>query len=147
MRKNAGDRIGLIAESFARLAGKPISASKYPLEQAMWATNRAIVAHGTQPDPLFFYGNLSALKLFAIDAADFIGMPSRLTTEPALHEERAQMFERLDQRGIIHDYSGVRVTSTGRRFEIFATDVWNLVDAHGVRHGQAARISGYCYLD
>ncbi len=146
MRKSAGGRLALIAESFERLAGQPLVTGSDPLEQAMWRANRIILAHGTESDPLFFYGNRAALELFAMDAPDFIGMPSHRSTEPSMREERERMLERLQERGIIHDYRSVRVNAEGRRFEIFATDVWNLVDQLGARHGQAARISGYRFL-
>jgi hypothetical protein len=35
----------------------------------------------------------------------------------------------------------VRVSATGRRFRIAGAIVWNLVDAAGLRHGQAASFS------
>ena len=41
-------------------------------------------------------------------------------------------------QGFIRDYAGVRIAASGRRFRIDDAVVWNLVDADGVRHGQAA---------
>jgi hypothetical protein len=40
--------------------------------------------------------------------------------------------------GFIDDYAGTRISATGRRFRIERAVVWNLIDAAGVRHGQAA---------
>src|SRR5687768_9181143 len=107
MRESAGERLVLIAGSFARLSGKRLVEAD-PLEQALWEAPRAIVAHGTEPEPLFFYGNRAALQLFAMSAADFIGLPSHHSAEPALREERARMLARLEAGDIIDDYHSVR---------------------------------------
>ncbi len=49
--------------------------------------------------------------------------------------------------GFIDDYAGVRVSATGRRFRIEAATVWNLVDAAGALHGQAAAFDRWTLLD
>jgi len=145
MRESAGARLALIAESFARLAGRPLVEGG-PLEHALWHAPRAIVAHGTEPEPLFFYGNRTALTLFGMRAADFIGLPSRRSAEPGLREERARMLERLEQRHMIDDYAGVRIAADGRRFAIARAHVWNLIDEAGRRHGQAATFAEWAFL-
>ena len=77
MRASAGARLALIAESFARHFGRPlVEPAADGLERTFWDAPRAIVAHGTEPEPLFFYGNRLALELFAMRADAFIGMPS-----------------------------------------------------------------------
>src|SRR5690349_2700027 len=74
MQASAGGRLGLMAESFARLAGQPlVEPSEVGLEAAMWDAPRAIVAHGTEPEPRFFYANRIALELLAMTATQFIG--------------------------------------------------------------------------
>src|SRR5688572_25276180 len=148
MRGSAGDRLALIAASFERLAGRPLVApSPDGLEAAMWHTPRAIVAHGTEAEPLFFYGNRVALELFAMSAAQFIGLPSHRSAEPALREARARMLAGLEERGVVEGYSGVRIAADGRRFTIAGATVWNLVDARGGRHGQAATFAEWRFLD
>jgi hypothetical protein len=145
MRASAGKRLTLIAASFARLAGRPLVVTG-PLEQALWEAPRAIVAHGTELEPLFFYGNRLALRLFAMRAADFIGLPSHRSAEPALREERAAMLARLDRDQMIDDYSGVRIAADGGRFRIERAHVWNLVDDAGARQGQAASFADWAFL-
>ena len=145
MRESAGERLTLIAESYARLAGRPLVGTG-PLEQAMWQAPRAIVAHGTEPEPLFFYGNRAALALFGMRAADFIGLPSHRSAEPGLREERARMLERLEQGEMIDDYAGVRIAADGRCFRIERAQVWNLVDEGGRRLGQAATFADWTFL-
>lgn len=145
MRDSAGGRLTLIADSFARLAGR--SLVEPSSEQAMWEAPHAIVAHGTEAEPLFFYGNRVALELFAMTAAEFIGLPSHRSAEPALRESRARMLAGLAQGGIVEGYSGVRIAGDGRRFAITGAVVWNLVDANGERHGQAATFAEWRFLD
>jgi hypothetical protein len=147
MRASAGDRLALIAASFARLAGRPlVEETPSGIEQAMWLAPHAIVAHGTEAEPRFFYGNRVALEVFAMTASDFIGLASDRSAEPALREARAKMLAGLDGAGIVHGYAGVRIAADGRRFAINGADVWNLVDERGQRHGQAATFAAWRFL-
>jgi hypothetical protein len=147
MRASAGARLAVIAGSFARLAGRPlVEPAPGGLEQAMWRAPHAIVAHGTEAEPLFFYGNRTALELFAMSAAEFVGLPSHRSAEPALREARARMLAGLDKSGIVEGYSGVRIAADGRRFMISEAVVWNLVDESGTRHGQAATFADWRFL-
>jgi hypothetical protein len=104
----------------------------------LWRAPVAIVAHGTEADPLFFFANRSALDAFETDLARFIGMPSRLSAEAPVRGERQLLLDRVAAQGFIADYSGVRIAATGRRFRIERATVWNLVDDGGGYHGQAA---------
>ncbi|MDR2858553.1 MAG: MEKHLA domain-containing protein [Novosphingobium sp.] len=131
-------RIALIAESFARLLRRPLVAPSADIVAALWAAPRVIVAHGTGDDPVFFFGNAAALSAFACGADAFTRMPSRLSAEAPLRDERQRLLDRVARDGFIDDYAGMRVSATGRRFRIDSAIVWNLVDAQGIRHGQAA---------
>ena len=141
-------RLHLLADSFLRLTGQPLVAIEpgETLEAALWRAPRVIVAHGTEADPVFFYGNRLALELFEMDAAAFARLPSRFSAEPLAREERARLLERVSRDGYIDDYAGVRISATGRRFRIAQATVWNLVDAAGVRHGQAATFAAWQHL-
>ena len=90
---------------------------------------------------MFSYGNRAALQLFDATREQFTAMPSRLSAEPMLREERERLLSRVRAHGYIDDHSGVRVSLTGRRFRIERAIVWNLVDERGVRRGQAATFS------
>jgi hypothetical protein len=137
-RPGVARRIALIAESFARLLGRPLVAADGDVVGALWLAPAVIVAHGTEADPVFFFGNRRALEVFECDAARFTRMPSRLSAEAPLRDERRKLLERVSRHGFIGDYAGVRITATGRRFPIDRAIVWNIVDEAGKRHGQAA---------
>ncbi|MEM7385694.1 MAG: MEKHLA domain-containing protein [Verrucomicrobiota bacterium] len=113
---------------------------------ALYGAPFVVVSHGTEEDPILNYGNRAALDLWETDAATFSTMPSRLTAEPMEREERARMLERTARDGFIDDYSGVRITSTGRRFFIPRATVWNLIDEGGRPCGQAATFSKWEFL-
>jgi hypothetical protein len=131
-------RLALIAESFARLLGRPLVDPAGDLVAALWLAPEAIVAHGVEPDPVFFFGNRAALLAFDCDVATFTTMPSRLSAEAPLRDERQALLDRVTRHQFIDDYAGIRISATGRRFRIAGAVVWNLVDARGERHGQAA---------
>ncbi len=133
MEASAGTRLALLGESFARLTGRPLAAGG-----DLWHAPAAIVAHGTEDVPRFFYGNATALALFRMDAAAFIGLPSYKSAEAALREERAAMLARLEAADVVTGYHGVRIAADGTRFRIVNAVIWNLVDSGGQRHGQAA---------
>jgi hypothetical protein len=97
-----------------------------------------VVAHGTGPDPLLTYANASALKLWEMAPDTLVRTPSRLTAEPVHRDERARLLERTSREGFVDDYSGVRISKTGRRFMIEKAIVWNLDDESGQALGQAA---------
>lgn len=134
----AAARIALVGESFARLLGRVLVPAGTDPVRALWRAPAVIVAHGTEADPLFFFGNRAALARFACPAERFVGMPSRLSAEAPDRAERQALLERVSRDGFIADYAGVRIAATGQRFHIAQAVVWNLVDAEGAIHGQAA---------
>ena len=140
-------RIGLIDESYRHLTGRQLVQPRDDLAVALWHAPRAIVAHGTQADPIFFYGNALALDLFEMPADEFMRLPSRLSAEPMLRDERARLLDRVTRDGFIDDYAGIRISASGQRFRIEQATVWNIIDATGAMHGQAATLDRWTMLD
>jgi hypothetical protein len=131
----------LLLDSFARLVGRElIDRSGSPREQAerLYRSPFVVVSHGTEADPVLNYGNAVALGLWEMDWDAFTRTPSRLTAEPLHRDERARLLERTRDQGFVDDYSGIRISRSGRRFRIERAIVWNLVDAAGDLRGQAA---------
>ena len=48
--------------------------------------------------------------------------------------------------GFIDDYTGVRISASGRRFRIDKAVVWNLVDQEGLYRGQAACFDAWVFI-
>ena len=142
-------RVARIAQSYQRLLGKPLvqsDDSAIGLWSALWHAPRVIVAHGTQDDPIFFYGNRLALERFDMPWEEFTRLPSRYSAEAPQRDERTRLLERVSRDGYIDDYAGVRIAKGGARFRIEAATVWNLVDADGAIHGQAATFAHWTEL-
>ena len=145
----------LMAQSFQRFTQASIlgetdtaSLSDAELARAMFDAPQAIVSHGTEADPIFRYANAAALKLWEMDWADFIRLPSRLSAEATadIQSDRDTLLKAALAKGWVDDYSGIRISRTGRRFDIQKTVLWNVVDANDLRHGQAAFIRSHLYL-
>jgi hypothetical protein len=105
-----------------------------------------LVSHGTEADPILNYGNNSALQLWEMSWAELTRTPSRLTAEAPNREERAQLLATVTEQGFIDNYSGIRISNTGRRFRIAQATVWNLLDEHDQPCGQAAMFAQWKYL-
>lgn len=119
-----------------------------PLEQAERLFDSAFVvaSHGTEDDPVLNYGNRTALNLWMMDWQQFTRTPSRLTAEPAKREERARMLERVKTQGYHADYSGIRISSTGKRFLAERIIIWNIQKPDGTIAGQGATFSTWKFL-
>ncbi len=105
-----------------------------------------LVSHGTEADPVLNYGNRTALALWEMSWEELTRTPSRLTAEAPNREERARVLAAVTQRGFIDDYSGVRISKTGRRFRISRATVWNLLAADGQPCGQAAMFDRWEFI-
>jgi hypothetical protein len=108
------------------------------LREALWNAPFAIVAHGTEADPIFFYGNRYALQCFEMSFDEFARLPSRLSAEPLSQDSRQKLLDKVSRQGYIDNYSGMRIAKSGKRFMIVNCTVWNLTDERGNHHGQAA---------
>ena len=120
------------------MLGRPLVAANDDVIAALWHAPLAVVAHGTEADPLFFFGNRAALARFESTVETFVGMPSRLSAEAPLRAERGALLDRVARDGFIDDYAGIRISANGTRFAIRDAIVWNLLDAEGTRRGHAA---------
>ena len=105
-----------------------------------------LVSHGTEADPILNYGNAAALALWEMSWAELTSTPSRLTAEAPNREERARLLATVTARGFIDDYSGIRISKSGRRFKISRATVWNLISENGQPCGQAAMFDRWEFL-
>ena len=53
-------------------------------------------------------------------------------------DERRRLLDEVGRHGFIENYSGIRISQTGRRFRIQNATVFNLLDHTGHHLGQAA---------
>lgn len=141
--------VALLLDSHLRLTGRellPPNADPVQLAQSAFEAPFALLSHGLEADPLFNYANRTALGLFELDWPALIAMPSRASAEPLNQAARAQLMQRVLENGYIDDYNGVRIARSGRRFVIEQATVWNVIDAAGQLHGQAASFATWRWL-
>ncbi|MFM7453282.1 MAG: MEKHLA domain-containing protein [Cyanobium sp.] len=143
--------VGQLLASHERAFGRPLltglGADATPLQwsQALFAAATVVLAHdgadpGGDPGPRLIYANRAALQLWRRPWAELVGMPSRHTAEPAERAGRAQALASVHPQRAIADYSGIRIDSRGRRFQISGARVWSLPG------GQAAAFSAWHWL-
>ena len=142
------DHVIRLLASHLQLTGRPLferlpGESDAEVAERLYTAPFVVLAHGAEPDPCFNYANLAAQRLFELTWDEFIGMPSRLSAEAPERSERSRLLARVATHGFIDDYSGVRLSKSGRRFRILRATVWNVSDASGRRIGQAASFSDW----
>ncbi|MFA5081236.1 MAG: MEKHLA domain-containing protein [Hydrogenophilaceae bacterium] len=139
----------LIAGSHLRLLQRellPDADDPVDLAYRLYHAPFVVLAHDTAGDPVFFYANLAAQRLFEMAWADIVRLPSRYSAEPLAREERQRLLARVASQGYIDDYAGVRVAASGKRFQVANARVWNLVGVDGRVVGQAAAFSDWTLL-
>jgi hypothetical protein len=133
----------LLTGSYARLVGAPLVPNG---KDAAWLYAEApfvVLAHNTEPDPIFIYANRAAQRCFGYSWEEFLSLPSRLSAETADQAARQALLDAVAKTGFMTGYSGVRVAKSGTHFRIEHGVVWELIDTEGVRRGQAATFSSW----
>lgn len=143
---HAHDRMQLIIDSYARLTGRPILPVSQANPNGLWQAPFAVIAQATEADPIFFYGNRTAIALFETDAAGLIGIASRRSAKPANRAERASLFERVPGKASLTITRGTMSRAKGREFRIEQATGWTLADEDNVIKGQAARFDSWLWL-
>lgn len=139
----------VLARSFRRFTGRELLPGLFNpegLARNLFQSPFVLVSHGTETDPILNYGNAAALALWEMPWEEFTSTPSRLTAEAPNRAERARLLAAVAADGFIDDYSGVRISKTGRRFRIAQATVWNLVTESGDPCGQAATFQKWEFM-
>jgi MEKHLA domain len=127
----------LLTRSHARLVGAPLAAEGRGPAWLYHEAPFAVVAHNTDADPRFIYGNKTAQACFEYPWAEFVQLRSRFSAEAPNRVERQRLLEAVARNGFAA-FSGVRISRTGRLFRIEEGMVWQLMNESGNSVGQAA---------
>jgi hypothetical protein len=133
----------LLLSSHRRLTGNSLCPDGFSStgEAARWLYEDApfgLLAHGVGADPVFMYANATAQKCFEYGWDEFVRLPSRLSAVQEAQDDRDAFVRSVAERGFASGYRGLRIAKSGRGFWIEDVTMWNLVDADGTYHGQAA---------
>lgn len=131
-----------LCDSYQRVLKKPLlePSNNKPLIESLYNAPFALLSHGLETDPIFNFANQAALILFEYSWDEFMQLPSRLSAKPVDQDERQRLLNAVNQQGYINDYSGIRITASGREFFIENAVIWNVIDSNGHYCGQAAAI-------
>jgi len=141
--------ISLLHSSLRRWAGRDLvdpTLNEAEAAKEIYYSPFAVVSHGIEADPVFNYGNRTALELFEMTWEEFTKLPSRQSAEAMSQEERNRLLADVASNGFIDHYSGVRISRSGRRFMIESATVWNLLDGNDAHCGQAALFEQWHFL-
>lgn len=142
--------LSILLDSFQhRLGRELVPRSGNPTEDVrrVYEAPFVVVSHNSAADPILTFGNQTALKLWEMNVETFLHTPSRMTAEPMHRDERARLLERTTRDGYVDDYQGIRISFTGRRFQIEQAIVWNLHNSAGQYVGQAATFDHWTFLE
>ena len=122
-----------------------IKGSPKELAKKLFEAPFAVVSHGTEKNPILNYGNQKTLDIWELSWKEFTKIPSRKTAELIEQVERDRLLAETTKQGFCY-FSGIRITSTGKRFKINNGIVWNLIDEQQNYQGQAAVFSDFYFL-
>ena len=122
--------------------GRPLAASA----QELFSADLVVLAHDGSSDPCLTYANAAALQLWERPWSAMVGMPSRLWRSCGSAVSRALALQQALNQQAIEGYSGIRISSSGRRFQIQNARLWSLQDPDGHACGQAAAFSDWWWL-
>lgn len=142
------EHVNCLRSSLRSLTGRELIATVADAVEAAKALYYApfvVVSHDTLADPVFNYGNRAALDLFEMTWQELTTLPSRLSAESPHQAERSRLLHQVSTAGFIDNYSGIRISRTGKKFWIEQAIVWNLL-IDGEYFGQAATFQHWRFI-
>ncbi|MGW0793053.1 MEKHLA domain-containing protein [Streptomyces sp. NPDC002911] len=136
----------LLRSSHRRLTGRDLFVfirSVPADEAARWLYSSALfglLVHNAYADPLFVCANRTAQECFGYAWDEFVEMPSQLSAAPGDRAHQEAFVRSVSENGYADGHRGLRRAKPGSRFWIENVTMWELLDAAGERHGQAADI-------
>ncbi|MGB2925107.1 MAG: MEKHLA domain-containing protein [Limnothrix sp.] len=147
------NHVQLILANYRHWFGEELIKSKELSDQAIAAklfdAPYVVLAHDTAADPVYTYGNQTALNLWERSWTELLQMPSSQSAESSQTAQTVRNQILTDSRdfGFQSGFSGVRVSKSGRRLRIENVKLWDLLDTTGEYRGQAAVFSKWTFLD
>jgi hypothetical protein len=141
--------VSLLTNSLRKLKGDcltDLSLSMKDQARQVFEASYVLLAHNGTADPVFQYANKMGLALFELSWDELTSLHSKYSAEAHNRDERERLLNEVSLKGYADNYSGIRISKSGKRFEIKAATVWNIMDSDNVIQGQAAMFTRYTYL-
>ena len=140
----------IVLNSYKKLLKKElINRQGSPREQSrqLFYAPFVVFSHGIEKDPIYNYGNQLGLKLWEINWDELIETPSRTNTEISLRQERQILIQETTDREYVTNRQGIRISKTGKKYQINDITIWNLYNNEDKYCGQAATFSDWILLN
>lgn len=137
----------ILLNSYSRYLGKELifrTGNAHQDAQNLIQSEWVVLSCNADVDPVLNFANLRALQLWEWD--QMIQTKAKETAEPDERNLREQLLKQVQLNGYAENYTGVRISRTGKRFLIQKACVWNLVSNSGVYLGQSAAFKSWEYL-
>lgn len=144
-----GEHAELIRFSFESLLERPFPITDSfdtPFSTRLYYASSAVLTHDGNETPMFTYANRTAQNLFEMSFEEITQIPSSHSAEPDHRAARGKALQEVAEKGFITNYSGIRISKSGKRFRIVDAVVWNLVDMDKQNRGQAVIFHKWQYL-
>ncbi len=113
-----------------------------------WPRSCQVFERENHANPVFVFANRRAQELWEMDWQGFINLESRYSAEPEERQAREHLLNEVQKQGFINNYSGVRVSKSGKRFLIKSARVWQVLAEDGLGAlGQAVCFEDYKFAD
>ncbi len=106
-----------------------------------------LLSHNTAVDPVLTYGNQQVLDRWEVSWEELTAMRSSDTAKPIDRADRSTLMAQVKAHNYVSGYSGIRISKTGREFQILDGTIWNLLLNDGSFYGQAAWFKAVKYHD
>ncbi len=106
-----------------------------------------LLSHNTAVDPVLTYGNQQVLDRWEVSWKELTAMRSSDTAKPIDRADRSTLMAQVKAHNYVSGYSGIRISKTGREFQILDGTIWNLLLNDGSFYGQAAWFKAVKYHD
>ena len=97
-----------------------------------------LLSHNTAADPVLTYGNQRVLAQWEVSWSELTTMRSSETAKPIDRANRSKLMEQVKAHNYVSGYNGIRISKTGKEFQILDGTIWNLFLNNGDFYGQAA---------
>jgi len=132
--------VARLVASFARAIGGDLMAEAAldpaQLGQSAWEGCFALLTHDMSAT--LNYANRFTLDLWDMDWETMRRTPSRLTAPEKDRAERGHLMAAVARDGFVRNYTGRRVSRSGKLFLIQQATVWTMTDESGAEFGTGA---------
>jgi hypothetical protein len=99
----------------------------------------SVLSHDIEDDPVYCYFNAGAFSAFEYPPEEIYKLPSRYSApDGPVRSNRQALMETVVTEGVWTFPTAIRVTKSGRQFQLQDVVLWNVYDNDGVRVGQTA---------